>query len=146
MSDPKLAVRDLRVLRDGRPLLDVPSLEVRREEVLVIVGPNGAGKSTLLCVLALLELPGAGQVLFEGRAVDKSLLAYRRRMAVVFQEPLLLDATVDANVRSGLILRGVPHNEQDRRLAEWLGRFGIAHLARRSARTLSGGEAQRVSL
>jgi tungstate transport system ATP-binding protein len=67
-------------------------------------------------------------------------------MAVVFQEPLLLDRTVAANVETGLTLRGVPRAERKRRVQRWLAAFGIANLAQRSARTLSGGEAQRASL
>jgi len=67
-------------------------------------------------------------------------------MALVFQEPLLLDRTVISNVEAGLRLRGVPRAERHDRAMGWLGRFGVAALARRSSRTLSGGEAQRVSL
>ena len=67
-------------------------------------------------------------------------------MAVVFQEALLLDTSVAENVATGLKLRGVARAERERRVSTWLERFGIAHLARRSARSLSGGEAQRVSL
>jgi len=114
--------------------------------VLAVVGPNGAGKSTLLQVMALLERPAAGDVFFDGQPVEGDRLPYRRRMAVLFQEPLLLDTSVDNNVRSGLSLRGLPRSEQARRTAYWLERLGIAHLARRPARSLSGGEAQRVSL
>jgi tungstate transport system ATP-binding protein len=65
---------------------------------------------------------------------------------VVFQEPLLLDRNVAANVASGLELRGVPRRQRDERVGRWLHRFGIAGLARRSPRSLSGGEAQRASL
>jgi tungstate transport system ATP-binding protein len=65
---------------------------------------------------------------------------------MVFQEPLLFDTTVFENVASGLRLRGVAKGEIARRVAENLGRFRIAELAERSARTLSGGEAQRTSL
>ncbi len=142
----KLALRDVLVVRGGRPVLSVPALDVRRGEVLAVLGPNGAGKSTLLRVMALLERPARGQVLWEGRPVEGDPLPYRRRMAVVFQEPLLLDMTVEANVRLGLALRGLPRREQRRRAARWLERLGVAHLARRPARQLSGGEAQRVSL
>ena len=67
-------------------------------------------------------------------------------MALVFQEPLLFDTTVAENVATGLELRGVPRAEAARRVEAWLARLGIAHLARRQARTLSGGEAQRTSL
>jgi len=146
VTQPKLGVRGVLVERAGHRILFVEELDVSPGEVLAVVGPNGAGKSTLIHVLALLERPSAGEVLFDGRPVRNSLLSYRRRMAVVFQEPLLLDATVESNVGSGLALRGVPRAERGHRVRRWLERFGIATLARRSARTLSGGEAQRVSL
>jgi len=133
---------------DGRPRLEVEAVAILEGEVLAIIGPNGAGKSTLLRVLGLLEPPTAGEVRFRGEPVGAgaSLLALRRRMASVFQEPLLCDATVLRNARLGLTLRGVPGAEADRRVRPWLERLGIAHLAGRSARTLSGGEAQRTSL
>ncbi len=146
MSVAKLALRDLTVEKQGRVLLDLPALDIIEHEVLVVLGPNGAGKSTLLQVLALLEKPTSGRVLFDGAAVSGNHLAYRRRMALAFQEPLLLDTTVEGNVRSGLSLRGVPSGEQKRRAARWLERFGIAALSSRSSRFLSGGEAQRASL
>lgn len=146
MSSSKLAIRDVIVRKGGRVVLAVPYLEVRQGEVLAVVGPNGAGKSTLLQVMALLERSAAGQVLFDGQPVVGDPLRFRRRMAVLFQEPLLLDTTVEGNVRSGLALRGVPRREQARRAAHWLERLGIGHLAKRSAITLSGGEAQRTNL
>ena len=146
MIEPRLGLRDVMVARGGRVILQIDSLDVFPRQVLAVVGPNGAGKSTLVNVLALLERAGAGRVLFDGLPVGGSRLAYRRRMAVVFQEPLLLDTTVEGNVGSGLALRKVPPAERGARVRLWLERFGIAHLARRSARTLSGGEAQRTSL
>jgi len=146
MSEPKLALRDVTVRRGTRTILDVPGLAVPAGEIFAVVGPNGAGKSTLVQLLALLERPSKGHVLFEGQPVLRGELEFRRRMAVVFQEPLLLDTTVDGNVRAGLSVRGVPAGEQHGRAAEWLDRFGIAGLAKRSVRSLSGGEAQRTSL
>ena len=146
MTTAKLSLHDIAVERARRRVLDVPSLDVLPGELLAVVGPNGAGKSTLVQIMALLERPAKGEVLFDGERVGRNVLPYRRRMAVVFQEPLLLDTSVESNVRSGLALRGVPGGEQRRRAGEWLERFGIAHLARRSSRTLSGGEAQRTSL
>ncbi|KKK99293.1 hypothetical protein LCGC14_2634190, partial [marine sediment metagenome] len=107
MTQPKMGVRGILVERAGHRILFVEELDVSPGEVLAVVGPNGAGKSTLIHVLALLERPSAGEVLFDGRPVRDDLLSYRRRMAVVFQEPLLLDATVESNVGSGLALRGV---------------------------------------
>ncbi len=145
-GQPKLAARGLAVRRGGRIVVDVPALDVPAGGVYAIIGPNGAGKSTLLLQLALLERPDAGEVLFEGQPARGRELALRRRMAVVFQEPLLLDRGVAANVEAGLALRGVPRDVRRERAAHWLGRFGVAELAGRSSRTLSGGEAQRVSL
>src|SRR5262249_23196316 len=76
-------------------------------EVLAVIGPNGAGKSTLLRVLALLEVPARGAVRFRGAAPRTAAerLALRRRMASVFQEPLLCNATVAGNVRLPLTFR-----------------------------------------
>jgi tungstate transport system ATP-binding protein len=128
-------------------VLDVGALDVRRGEVLAVVGPNGSGKSTLLRVLGLLETPSAGEVRLDGRAVTPTdALAARRRMASVFQQPLLARGTVAENVAVGLRFRGVAGSESATRVERWLARFGIAHLRDRSARTVSGGEAQRVAL
>lgn len=145
MSDTKLSIRDLVVVRSDTPILSIPALDIPRDEVLAVIGPNGAGKSTLVHVLALLEQPSAGTILFDGKPIIDHL-SYRRRIAVVFQEPLLLDTSVEDNVSLGLRLRGLPKAQRHQRALRWLERFGSAHLARRSARTLSGGEAQRVSL
>ncbi len=145
-TPPKLAAVGLAVRRAGGAIVDVASLELAAGEVLAVIGPNGAGKSTLLLHLALLQRPDAGEILFDGAPVRGRELSLRRRMAVVFQEPLLLDGAVRANVETGLRLRGVPRSERQRRAAHWLSRFGIDALAARSTRTLSGGEAQRVSL
>ena len=65
---------------------------------------------------------------------------------MVFQEPLLFDTTVFENVAAGLKIRGMGRTEIERTVPEYLERFGIGHLAKRSARKLSGGEAQRTSL
>ena len=142
-----LALRDIRAEREGTVVLDVPDLELYRGEVLVVVGPNGAGKSTLLRVMGRLEQPTAGQLFYAGAPLRRSdELAYRRRLAAVFQEPLLLHGSVADNVATGLRLRGVPRREIRPRVERWLQRLGIAALVRRSVHTLSGGEAQRVSL
>jgi tungstate transport system ATP-binding protein len=142
-----VALRDVRRDTADGFTLQVPALDVRTGEVLAVIGPNGSGKSTLLRVLGLLERPQAGQVLVEGRPVDaRDALAERRRMATVFQEPLLADTTVAANVALGLRFRGVASEEIERRVTRWLVRFGVGGLAARAARTLSGGEAQRVAL
>src|SRR5262249_6319892 len=108
-EDNLLVAQGLRVEANGQVLLSVPSLEIARGEVVVLIGPNGAGKSTLLQTLACLREPTAGALRFAGQTVDlhDPPLALRRRLAVVFQEPLLFDFTVEENIASGLKLRGV---------------------------------------
>jgi molybdopterin-binding protein len=142
-----LALRGISVQYGGRHVLRVDSLEARAREVLAVIGPNGSGKSTLLRVAGLLEAPAMGDVLLHGRAVrPREALAARRRMTTVFQQPLLADMTVGANVALGLRFRGVAAPDVERRTARWLERFNVAPLAGRQARSLSGGEAQRVAL
>jgi molybdopterin-binding protein len=149
VTEPILEGRDLRMHYDGAIILDVPAVAISPGETLAIIGPNGAGKSTLLRILGLLERPTSGIVCFRGQLVcwgGRDLLAVRRRFACVFQEPLLCDTTVEANVALGLRLRGRPSEAVAAQVKTWLERLGITHLASRQARTLSGGEAQRTSL
>ena len=148
MSPPVLEASDIEVRYDGQVVLDVPALEVMSGEVLAVIGPNGAGKSTLLRVLALLARPTRGTVRFQGATpqTEAERLAWRRRMACVFQEPLLCRGSVLYNARLACRLRGVAHAEADRCARDWLGRLGIAGLAERPVERLSGGEAQRTSL
>lgn len=145
---PLLQVQNLRIEVHNHTLLSVASLEIYRGEVLSIIGPNGAGKSTLLQALACLRQPTTGVLWFDGQHINlhDPPLAFRRRLAVVFQEPLLFDATVYENVASGLKLRGVARAAIRERVTSWLERLSITPLAQRQARSLSGGEAQRTSL
>jgi tungstate transport system ATP-binding protein len=143
-----LSLRGVRVIRSSQTILDVPFLDVYPGELLSVAGRNGAGKSTLLQVMGLLLVPDQGEVRFHDVPISarRNPVAARRRMAMVFQEPLLFDTDVFSNVACGLRLRGTPRSEVQPRVHFWLQRLGIDDLARRAARTLSGGEARRVSL
>ncbi len=143
-----LEVTDVKVERGGRLVVDIPHLAIQPGEVLAVIGPNGSGKSSLLHALALLYPASFGSYLWEGRQVSlpQEALALRRKMAVVFQESLLLTGTVLQNVALGLRLRGVPADRRREVAMEMLEQLRISHLANRSARQLSGGEAQRVSI
>ncbi|MFL5759433.1 MAG: ABC transporter ATP-binding protein [Thermomicrobiales bacterium] len=146
-KSPALRMRGIEVKRGARATLHVPELDIAPGEVVTLAGPNGAGKSTLLQVAALLLQPAKGEILISGElASHKRSLALRRRIAMVFQSPLLFDLSVLDNAASGLRFRGVGRHDAEARAREWLQRFGVGHLADRAARTLSGGEAQRVSL
>ena len=93
MPDAILTVQDLQVRRGEQTVLQVSSLDIHQGEVLAVIGPNGAGKSTLLLVLARLLDPQQGQVTFRGSPIEgENDLVYRRRIALVLQEPLLIPA------------------------------------------------------
>jgi tungstate transport system ATP-binding protein len=147
VAESLLTLRNVTVRHGEHVALQNAALEVYAGEVLALIGPNGAGKSTLLRVMGMLQRPDQGTVVFRGQdALNGNSLELRRRIATVFQEPLLLNATVHQNAALGLKLRGIGRAEIDRCLSPWLQKLSIAHLAARSARTLSGGEAQRTSL
>jgi tungstate transport system ATP-binding protein len=147
MAETLVTLRDILVRYGDAVTLQIAALDVQSREVLAIIGPNGGGKSTLLRVMGLLQRPNSGTVLFRGEhAFDGNSLRLRRRIATVFQEPLLVNATVYENAALGLQLRGAASRDIAQRLEPWLERLGIAHLRQRSARSLSGGESQRTSL
>jgi tungstate transport system ATP-binding protein len=146
-AEETLRLTGIEVRRSNQVILRISELSVARGETVAVVGPNGAGKSTLLQVAALLVWPEAGEVWIGGeRATKRSAVTLRRRLAMVFQSPLLFDRDVVENAASGLRFRGVPPRDAKAQALSWLERFGVGNLARRAARSLSGGEAQRVAL
>jgi len=143
-----LEVKGLIVERGGSRVLEIPSFCLYENETVTIIGPNGAGKSSLLLSLANLIPVASGTLFFKQQQVDLNSdgTGYRRKLAMVFQEPLLFDTSVADNVAAGLKIRGIARHDVRNRVEESLERFRISHLGQRSARTLSGGEAQRTSL
>ena len=138
-----LEIKDLKLVLGGRTILNIPAFSVNREESISIMGPNGAGKSSLLLIMAALQEPTRGTVYYFGREIkDQSVIDVRRRMAVVFQKPMLLSGTVMENVEtdSNSVISAARRQERLVGLAE---KLHIDHLARQRARSLSGGEAQR---
>lgn len=141
------SLRQVTVRYAARTVLAVDELDILRGEILAVVGPSGAGKSTLLRLLNFLQPPTSGEMYFGDAlysANSTASLAMRRRVTTVFQRPVLLKRTVEANVAYGLRLRGERHGEADIRTT--LAAVGLTELAQQPARTLSGGEAQRVAL
>lgn len=142
-----IQINNLLVQRNGRDVLDVDALDIRRGETLAVVGPNGAGKSTLLLTLAQLLKPARGEIRFDGKSLrELNELEYRRKISFVFQSPLLLDMSVEENVALGLKFRGAPKERVKVETAKWIKALGVESLSARRASQLSGGEAQRVSL
>ena len=146
MTAPLYGLRDLRIERGDRAILDLPELAIAPAAITAVVGPNGAGKSTLLRLLAFLLTPTAGTLAFAGAGVDFSagtLVALRRRVTYVGASPYLFHGSVRRNVAFGLRARGRRDDEAVRRA---LAAVGAEGLVERAARTLSSGETQRVAL
>ena len=139
-----LEARDLTAYRGDRAVAHATRIDLAEGEHLALLGPNGAGKSSLVLGLATLVRTG-GELRYRGAPL-RDAAAYRRRIAVVFQKPLLLDRSVRENAALGLALRGVGRREREARAKTELARLGVGQLADRSAIGLSGGEAQRVSI
>jgi tungstate transport system ATP-binding protein len=147
MSELIYRLRNVTKEYEGRRVLQVERLDIHRGEVFALVGPSGAGKSTLLRLLNFLEAPTSGSIHFldAGFSANQAMpLELRRRVTTVFQQPVLLNRSVQANVAFGLQLRG--RRNSTRHIEATLEQVGLANLARQRARTLSGGEAQRVAL
>lgn len=144
---PILEAKNLCLELNGRRIFEIDELHLHPGTVMALVGPNGAGKTSLLLTLALLQTPTKGTICFRGELVSSgNTLELRRRMALVFQDALLLDTTVYKNITIALRIRGITGREASVRTERWLERFGISHLGGRRARHLSGGESQRASL
>lgn len=123
------------------------NLRVMRGEVMALIGPTGSGKTTLLRLINLLERPSSGQIMIEGQDItaisERDTVPVRRRMAMVFQKPVMFKADVESNVSFGLRMRG---KVDSRRVREALAAVGLSGYEKRDANTLSGGEMQRIAL
>src|SRR6266849_9921274 len=136
---------------DGRLVLDLERFTVPPGAAIAIVGPNGSGKSTLLRLLALLERPTEGTVLWDGavasgRDAPRARAAVRRRVTLVEQRPVLFRGTVRENVEFGLRVRGAGRAALRRVTDAVAARLGLAPLLNRRRHELSDGEVQRVAV
>ncbi len=123
------------------------SMAVNEGDILGIMGPSGSGKSTLFRLLNLLESPSAGRIFFEGSEMSTSMPDVhmaRRKMALVLQKPAAMNRSVFNNVAYGLQLRGATEEETEAKVNFYLEKLGLAPSRERNARSLSGGEMQRM--
>ncbi len=146
MNAPLYLLENLRQRYSGRLVLDVERLEIPEGAIVGLAGHNGSGKSTLLRILAFLESPTEGRILYRGKENGVRNPLLRREVTLLTQEPYLLKRTVRGNVAYGLKLRGQGRVES--RIENALRMVGLdpEEFGMRNWYELSGGEAQRVAL
>ncbi|WP_244598833.1 ABC transporter ATP-binding protein [Rhizobium tubonense] len=140
-----LSVRHLSRKIDNHTLVDDISVDVGRAEILAIIGPSGAGKSSFLRMINRLDEPTAGTILLMGqdyRQIAPPIL--RRRIGMVMQSSFLFPGSVGSNLRFGPRQRKEEFSSDQ--VEQLLSRVGLSDYSDRDVTTLSGGEAQRVSL
>ena len=145
--DKGLALRNLCILRDGSPLIEVNS-DIAPGEVLTVMGPSGVGKSTLLAYITGTLPPafkGMGNVLLDGQDIT-GLPSHKRKIGILFQDDLLFPhMSVGANLAFGMAAGGSKAGRRAK-IAEALVDVGLDGYAERDPATLSGGQCARVAL
>ena len=136
---------------NGHEALRGINLHVSPAEMVFLTGHSGAGKSTLLKLIALLERPSAGKIVFEKKNLallsPKEIPFHRRRVGVIFQNPTLLnDRSVFDNVALPLQISGFNESEIKHRVNASLELVSLLNKAQKQPNALSGGEQQRVGI
>jgi len=120
------------------------SIEMQGGKIIALLGVNGAGKTTLLRIMAGLEKPDTGKLLFNNQNIDAKGL--RRVSTLVFQKSAMFSMNVYDNLAYGLRIRGVPKEEIGKKITEALHTVRLSGFEKRRAKKTSGGEQQRVAL
>jgi tungstate transport system ATP-binding protein len=137
-----LVLEDVSFVAGGRAILERVSCEFATGPRTVILGPNGAGKSVLMRLCHGLLRPTSGRIVWRGSPEERR----PRGQAMVFQRPVMLRRSALGNVTYGLQLAGISRAERERRARTVLDAVGLAAVAARPARVLSGGEQQKLAL
>jgi molybdenum cofactor guanylyltransferase len=143
-----LQLRKLRKSVAGRLLFDIDEFTVPENTCIILSGQNGVGKTTLLKILAGLEAPDQTEIIYRGENLSWHAARRRLQRDIVYlhQHPYMFDCSVAENIAYGLRHARVPRARIQARVRQALEWAGLAHLAARNARHLSGGEKQRVAL
>ncbi len=141
-----LEVQNLTKDYENKPLLKGVSFEVAKGELVCLLGSSGSGKSTILRIIAGLEEPESGAVLWEGQDL-RDVPTHKRGFGLMFQDYALFPhKTIAQNIAFGLQLQGMKEEEISRRVKDSLESIRMQSFADRPVTELSGGEQQRVAL
>ena len=132
--------KDLSVILGQKIILDKINCKIKSNSITAVLGPNGAGKSIFLQTINGLVSIQSGRLTFNSMEKNQEI---RKQQALVFQNPVLLRRTVMANMQFVLNLR---NRESNQLLKKILDKVGLEGYEKKSARLLSGGEKQRLSM
>jgi lipopolysaccharide export system ATP-binding protein len=155
-ATPREEVAPLRLTADGlvkvykgRQVVRGVSIDIRQGEIVGLLGPNGAGKTTTFYIIVGLVRPDAGTVRLGDDDITELPMYLRAQRGISYlpQEPSVFrKLTVEENLLSVFETMNLPLAERERRTRQLLEEFGIAHIARNRAYSLSGGERRRVEI
>jgi lipopolysaccharide export system ATP-binding protein len=149
MTNSRLQALALSKSYRGRKVVDEVNLELRQGEVVGLLGPNGAGKTTTFYMIVGLIAPDSGQVVLNQKEITGLPMYQRARSGISYlpQEPSVFrKLTVEENLKSIAETLALPARDQDASVTRLLEEFGIDHLRRQGAYTLSGGERRRLEI
>lgn len=140
-----IAIEDVTKKFGTTVAIDKLQLQIQEHERCVLFGCSGAGKSTLLRLIAGLEMPHSGRLLFKGKDLTKHAPNARSVSLVCQDATLYPQLTIAKNLSAALKRRTLNKKESEDRIHQMLSDFGIAHLAHRLPAEISGGEAGRAA-
>ena len=146
---PLLTTEKLVKIYGGRTVVNGVDINVKRGEVVGLLGPNGAGKTTTFYMIVGLVRPNAGRVIFEDRDVTGMAMYRRAREGMGYlpqEESIFRKLSVQENIMAILETTRLNKRARKQRCDELLTQFGIEHLAKNMALTLSGGEKRRLTI
>ena len=148
-SDFLLSTHGLVKIYDERRVVSGVDINVRHGEIVGLLGPNGAGKTTTFYMIVGLVPPNDGTVFFDGKDATHLAMYKRARLGMGYlpqEESIFRKLTVEENIMGVMETMNLSKTEKKERLEGLMERFGIAHLRRNHAITLSGGEKRRLTI
>ena len=133
----------------GRAVVNGVDINLKKGEIVGLLGPNGAGKTTTFYMIVGLVRPNGGRVIFKDEDVTDYPMYRRARMGMGYlpqEESIFRKLTVEENIMAILEMQPLNKRERKNRCAELLSQFGIEHVAKQEALTLSGGEKRRLTI
>lgn len=144
---PLLELRDVSINAGGKTLLQGVNLTMQQGEIVALCGPSGCGKTTLLRAIAGLDNVAGGNVLLEKMRPDHwTYPAFRRRVILVEQRPVMFDGSIEENLQRAFHYRTSLFDFPRERARELMTRLQMPNDVQQNARTLSVGQQQRLSL